>query len=124
MTKRRHLIALTTAAAGALAFAGAGLVDSSAAAPKATTVRLGEYFYRPRVVTVRVGQPVVFLNVGKIEHTVADSDAKGTIRSKLIKPRPLAHGARQRVVFRKPGAIHYLCTFHPTLMRGEIVVRR
>jgi plastocyanin len=117
---------LVTAAAGCLALIAAALLASpgGAAGTKPKVVRLGEYFYRPGTVTVRIGQPVVFVNVGKIDHTVADADAKGHVRSRLIKPHPLAHGARQEVVFRRPGTVHYLCTFHPTLMRGQIVVRR
>jgi plastocyanin len=88
------------------------------------TVRLGEYFYKPKVVTVHVGQAVRFVNVGKIEHTVADTDARGAIRSRLIKPRPLSHGQVQTVRFAKPGRVLYLCTFHPTLMKGRINVVR
>jgi plastocyanin len=88
------------------------------------TIRLGEYFFKPKVVTVHVGQAVRFVNVGKIEHTVADTDAKGTIRSRLIKPRPLSHGQVQTVRFKRAGLIRYLCTFHPTLMKGRITVVR
>ena len=88
------------------------------------TIRLGEYFFKPKVVTVHVGQAVRFVNVGKIEHTVADTDAGGAIRSRLIKPRPLAHGQVQVVRFKHGGRILYLCTFHPTLMKGRINVIR
>ena len=83
---------------------------------------MGEFFFRPRVVTVHVGQRVRFVNVGKIEHTVADTDARGNIRSKVIHPRPLAHGQAQVVKFTKPGTVRYLCTFHQTLMKGRVVV--
>lgn len=86
------------------------------------TVRLGEFFFKPKVVTVHVGQRVRFVNVGQIEHTVADTDARGAIRSGLIKPRPLGHGQAQVVRFGKPGRILYLCTFHPALMKGRIIV--
>jgi plastocyanin len=51
-------------------------------------------------------------------------DAKGGIRSKAIKPRPLAHGQSQTVRFASPGRVAYLCTFHPTLMKGTIIVVR
>jgi plastocyanin len=88
------------------------------------TIRLGEYFFKPKVVTVHVGQAVRFVNVGRIEHTVADTDARGAIRSRLIKPRPLSHGQVQTVRFKKAGRIRYLCTFHPTLMKGRITVVR
>ena len=98
---------------------------TAAAAPAAKThkVEFGEYFYRPKTITIRVGDSVSFVNVGKIEHTVADSSASGAIRSTLIKPRPLAHGASQTVTFTKTGTVHYLCTFHPSLMKGIVIVR-
>ena len=105
--------------------AGSGASSSggtAAAAP--VTVRMGEFFFRPRVVTVHVGQRVRFVNVGKIVHTVADTDARGNVRSKIIRPRPLAHGQAQVVKFTKAGTVRYLCTFHPTLMKGRIVVAR
>ena len=54
----------------------------------------------------------------------ADSTKGGAIRSQSIKPRPLAHGAVQVVRFSRPGVVYYLCTFHPTLMKGRIVVTR
>ena len=121
--------ALTVAAAftvalGLAAVGGASGSPGSTAARRSVTVRLGDFFFKPRVVTVHVGQAVRFVNVGKIEHTVADTDAKGGIRSRLIKPRPLGHGQVQIVRFTKPARISYLCTFHPTLMKGRIIVVR
>jgi len=85
---------------------------------------MGEYYFKPRVVRLKVGQSVRFVNVGKISHTVADSDRKGNIRSKLIRPRELKHGQSQTVRFTKSGTVYYLCTFHPGLMKGRIVVGR
>ena len=121
-----QLRALTSAAAVAvtlgLAVGGASGSPGSTAARPPVTIRLGEYFYKPKVVTVHVGQAVRFLNVGKIEHTVADTDAAGRIRSRLIKPRPLGHGQTQVVRFKTLGRVLYLCTFHPTLMKGRITV--
>ena len=121
MTPLRAAVTLPLLAAAVVA-AGGGV--AAARSSGVVTIRMGEYFYAPKVATVRVGQRVRFVNVGKIEHTVADSTRRGAIVSRLIKPRPLAHGATQTVVFRKPGTVYYLCTFHPTLMRGKIVVRR
>lgn len=120
------LRALGIAAVVALGLAVGGASESAGGtvARHPVTVRLGEYFYKPKVVTVHVGQAVRFVNVGKIEHTVADTNAKGAIRSRLIKPRPLAHGQVQTVRFEKPGRVLYLCTFHPTLMKGRINVVR
>ena len=120
------LRALGIAAVVALGLAVGGASESrgGTVARQPVTVRLGEYFYKPKVITVHVGQAVRFVNVGKIEHTVADTDAKGAIRSRLIKPRPLAHGQAQTVRFSHAGRILYLCTFHPTLMKGRINVVR
>jgi plastocyanin len=120
-------LALTSAAASAVAIAtaaGGGSPATARVAAKPVTVRLGEYFYRPKRITVHVGQRVRFRNVGKIEHTVADTDARHRIRSRLIHPRPLKHGAVQTVSFRRRGTVRYLCTFHPKLMRGVIRVVR
>ena len=121
------------AVAGACALAAAVLSAQALAAPSGAahgaaparvTVTFGEFFYKPARITVKVGQKVVFRNVGKIAHTVANTDAKGKILSTLIKPRNLEPGQTQVVSFAKPGTVFYLCTFHPTLMKGRIVVTR
>lgn len=116
--------ALTLLVAGVLAAAVAApaLSGGSDSTRAAVTVKMGEFFYRPKVVTVHVGQPLRFVNVGKIQHTVADTDRRWNIRSRLIKPHPLSHGDVQTVRFSHAGTVFYLCTFHPTLMRGRIVV--
>jgi plastocyanin len=114
--------AALTGQAAAASHRVAGTTGAAASAP--VVVTLGEMFYKPAVVRVKAGQKVVFRNVGKIAHTVADTDAKGEIRSQLIKPRNLDPGQSQTVSFAKAGKVAYLCTFHPTLMRGTIVVTR
>ena len=127
MRIRTRITALTVIAALAAVALASGLPEgtSTPAARAATTTKVtfGEYFYKPKKVTISVGDAVRFVNVGKIEHTVADSSKSGTIRSKVIRPRPLKHGASQTVRFRKRGTVYYLCTFHPDLMRGIVVVR-
>ncbi len=118
-------VALLLAAIAALTFAtGVSSASGHTGAKRGpVTIQFGEFFYRPSTVTVHVGQEVRFVNVGKIAHTVADTDRGWKhIRSKLIEPRPLAHGQVQTVRFSKPGLVYYLCTFHPTLMRGKIIV--
>lgn len=111
-----------------VALAGAGgthRVRAESASRPVVTIRLGEYFFRPAVVTVHVGQRVRFLNVGKIAHTVADRRKGSSVPlSKLIKPHELDPGDTQTVVFHKPGTVYYFCTFHPTLMAGRITVLR
>jgi plastocyanin len=117
-------IALALALGSVLVSGGAPAASGRTTVRPPVTIRLGEFFYKPRSVTVHVGQTVRFLNIGKIAHTVADTDARGNLHSRLIKPRPLNHGQAQLVRFAKPGIVYYLCTFHPTLMKGRIVVTR
>lgn len=123
---RSRFALMTAVAALGVTAAGCGgksaSTDAATAAPKTVTVDFGEYFYKPKALTLHAGDSARFVNVGKIDHTVADSSAAGDILSKLIKPRPLGHGESQTVKFTKKGTIHYLCTFHPTLMTGVIVV--
>lgn len=121
--------ALTTTIAGTVLAAAAlpALVQQPAPVARAAvathTVKLGEYFYRPRKLTINAGDRVRFANIGEIEHTVADSTKSGKILGKLIRPRPLRHGGSQTVTFRRRGTVRYVCTFHPGLMRGTVVVR-
>ena len=121
--RTRIVLASAAALSAAAVPAGAHQTTPVAHAAKTTTVKFGEYFYRPKKLTIRAGDRVRFVNVGKIEHTVADSTKGGTIRSRIIKPRPLAHGKSQTVKFTRRGTVYYVCSFHPSLMRGSIVVR-
>ena len=84
---------------------------------------LDDFSYAPATATVRVGQRVRFVNRGRIGHTVADVNAKGAILGKAIRPTLLETGQSQVVTFTKPGRVAYLCTLHPTLMKGTEVVR-
>jgi plastocyanin len=124
----RLVLRIGTAAAVAVPLAllaGCGGKHAAAAptAPRAVTVKLGEYFFRPAQLTVHVGERVRFVNVGKIAHTVADRrKGSATPLSRLIKPHELVPGATQTVVFHRAGTVYYFCTFHPTLMAGQISV--
>ncbi len=118
-----------------LAVVAAGCGGTSSDVPPATsqgitpteegpaTIVMGDFSYAPSTLTVQVGEKVTFVNRGKIDHTVADTDAGGEIRSTLIKPRPIAPAGEQTVVFGTPGTVDYICTYHPTLMGGRIIVR-
>lgn len=125
MKVRALICAATAAVALGTWVAASGAFSSRERATAApVTVRLGEYYFKPKLARVRVGQLVRFVNVGKIAHTVADSDRKGNVRSKLIHPHELKHGQSQTVRFTKAGTVYYLCTFHPALMKGRIVIVR
>lgn len=112
--------ALSTAV---VALVAAAAVPPSTGAVTTHTVKFGEYFYRPARIVIRRGERVRFVNIGHIAHTVADSTKAGAIRARIIKPRPLSRGQSQTVRFTRRGTVYYVCTFHPSLMRGRIVVR-
>jgi plastocyanin len=118
-------VAVPLALVALAASGGAHQARAARASRPVVTIRLGEYFFRPAVVTVHVGQRVRFLNVGKIPHTVADRRKGASVPlGKLIKPHELDRGASQTVVFHAPGTVYYFCTFHPTLMAGRVQVVR
>ena len=87
------------------------------------TIKIVDFGFKPARVVLRVGQPVRFVMAGKVDHTVADTTKNGDLLSKQIKPRLLSHGDVQTVTFKRAGTVYYLCTLHPTLMKGVIVVR-
>lgn len=115
-------VALAAAAVPAAALAGPPPAPRAHAA-RTFTVRFGEYFYRPGKLTIHAGDRVRFVNVGRIQHTVADRTRGGRVLARVIRPRPLGRGRSQTVRFTRRGTVYYLCTFHPTMMRGVIVVR-
>lgn len=127
---RRTLITGTVAVAAGLAGAASALGGQpgtrapAAKATASTTIGMGEYYYRPARVTVRAGSRVTFVNRGRIDHTVADTDRRGDIRGRVIRPRQLGRGDRQTVTLRRVGTIYYRCTLHPSLMKGVIKVVR
>lgn len=122
--RRTRFVSVLALAAATLVAAAGGSGSAASAVPAPVTIVIRDYSYTPRLVTVKVGRRVRFVNRGKIAHTVADTDRKGNVVARLIKPRELVHGASQTVVFKKPGLVRYLCTFHPSLMRGRIRVVR
>ncbi len=81
---------------------------------------------RPQVLEIwealRGSPQVTLRNDGRIEHTAADVDANGNVRSRVIKPVPLSSTQQLTITFPRPGTYHYICTFHPTLMRGTVIV--
>jgi plastocyanin len=124
MKKRIAALLGATGVLGALSAPSLGRHEAAQAhAARTITIRMGEYFYRPAAATIHAGDRIRFVNGGKIEHTVADSTRSGAVRSRVIKPRPLKHGQSQTVTFGTAGTVYYVCTFHPSLMRGRITVR-
>jgi plastocyanin len=114
----RHLLlvglgALVLSAPG-LGCGGSGhkTSGSSGSNPK---VAVADFSFSPKTVDVKVGQTVTWTNQGQTEHTIKGPG--------FFSPRALGHGEKYTHRVSKPGRFPYLCTLHPTLMRGSVVVR-
>ena len=81
-------------------------------------ITIGDYYFRPQVVTVTVGTRVIWKPVGVLFHTIVSKDSP-----------PLFEGATGgvgthafRFTFRKPGVYAYHCDYHPGAMDAWIMV--
>lgn len=81
--------------------------------PRAVTVDAGDFYFEPTPVEVRAGGKVVWENEGDTVHNV---DGPGFF-SEAINPNDKWSRA-----FERPGSYEYLCTLHPDLMDGTVVV--
>ena len=104
---------------GAMLAAMAGL--AAAAAPPAAkakpgrllVVQMSNLAYVPETLTAHVGDRVAWVNKDIFLHSATTPDF-----NVVLKP-----GASGGVRLLKPGAINYVCTFHPG-MKGQIVVTK
>ena len=90
--------------------------DATAAKPQPAThtVTMEAVAYKPEVVTMKVGDSIVWVNKDPYPHTAT---ATGSFDSKEMLPdKSFTFTATTR------GELHYVCTFHPT-MKGAIVVK-
>ncbi len=84
--------------------------------PKTHTVEIRGMEFHPAVLTVAVGDTIVWINRDIVPHTAT---AKGQTRWDTGQ---LVQGQVWRYVARRAGAARYVCTFHPT-MHGKVVIR-
>jgi plastocyanin len=103
-------------AALALTVAAVGCGSSSKKADQATTpdVSIVDFGFSPKQTTIKPGQTVTWTNDGQVDHTVK---GKG-----FFTTRALGHGQKFSHRFTSAGSFKYLCTLHPSLMAGTVVV--
>jgi len=94
----------------------AGLVVAVAAASQAaeTQVKIDNFTFNPRQVTVRAGDTVTWVNGDDIPHTV-------TSKTLVFRSHALDTDDKFSFTFTKPGTYDYFCSLHP-MMTGSIVV--
>jgi plastocyanin len=92
------------------------LLLSLGKAPTTHTVEIRGMEFHPPVLTVAVGDTIVWVNRDIVPHT-----ATAAGRSKWDTGR-LLQGQAGRSVAATPGVARYACTFHPT-MHGRLIIR-
>jgi plastocyanin len=97
----------------ALCWLVAVLPPGSASATE-MTVKIANFTFGPRTLTIPAGTTVTWVNDDDIPHVVAEKD--GAFRSKALDT-----GDTFSHVFAKAGKVEYYCALHPH-MTGEIVV--
>jgi plastocyanin len=78
-------------------------------------VKIVNFAFRPRAITIAKGTRVRWTNRGSVNHTTTSN--RGLWDSGVLAP-----GAAFGRVFRRVGTFKYHCTIHPTLMHGKIIV--
>ena len=92
-----------------------GTSASPHAATSAKGVKIINFAFQPKTITIAKGTKVTWTNGGSVNHTT-------TSNTGLWDSGALAPGAAFAHVFKKAGTFKYLCTIHPTLMHGKILV--
>jgi plastocyanin len=120
--RKQLIVALSVAvglAAAALPSTAAGpstAADSDAEASATKRVRVGDFFFRSRSITIQRGDTVRWVWVGRAPHNVDVTSGPTQFSSRTKRD-----GAYRKRLNRR-GTYRYLCTVHPTDMRGRVVV--
>jgi len=71
--------------------------------------------FTPFAITVRVGQPVVWVNNDADDHTVVSDDTFNTAGQRGTDVLLPANGGQFTLVFKHPGVFPFYCRFHSML---------
>ena len=117
---------MTAIAAVAVAVPAAG-GSSDPARAKKTTVKVGDDYFAPTKVEIKAGNEVRFrwlysnLNTHNVKLT---SDHPKRVKPKDFKSASGSIGIKFSPKFKVPGNYGFLCTFHRTMMKMDVMVRR
>ena len=87
--------------------------STGAASSGSVAVTTADFSFTPKLLTVKAGTTVTWTNRGSTTHNVK---GPGFFSQALDPGKSYSHR------FTTPGRIPYLCTLHPSLMKGTIVV--
>jgi plastocyanin len=94
----------------------------SARAPVGATVVMRNLAFAPSVVRVRAGQSVRFVNHDDVAHTVLQNVGARSGELPLFESGRIVPGRTFTWIAQVPGTYRYICTLHPSVMSGRIVV--
>jgi amicyanin len=92
----------------------AAIAGLSAARAAETEVKIDNFTFNPKQVTVKAGDTVTWVNHDDIPHTV-------TSKTLVFRSKALDSDDRFSFTFTAPGSFDYFCSLHP-MMTGTIVV--
>ncbi len=111
----KRLIILLSLALFALVGTACAANTLNAAPVQTDTVLMPKsYKFSPAVIEVKAGTTVTWRNDDNFTHDV-----------KILpdgKPQVVQPGQSVQIKFDKPGTYDYICTFHPTDMKGKVIV--
>lgn len=88
------------------------------------TVRMKDLRFRPSAVSVEVGESVRFVNNDTVAHTVLQDFGPRSGTAAAVDSERIQPGETFSFVVRRNGLIAYVCTLHPTVMTGQILVEK
>lgn len=85
-------------------------------APRTHTVEIRGMEFHPAVLSVAVGDTIVWINHDIVPHTATATEKPKWDTGQLVQ------GQMGRYIARDPGMARYGCTLHPT-MHGKLIIR-
>lgn len=90
---------------------------------RGATVGMRRLRFVPERVTVREGEAVVWVNRDGVVHNVVEDVGPRSGIDPDFASENILPGGRFSYVTRSARTIDYVCTLHPTVMKGRIMVR-
>lgn len=98
------------------------LITPNGARRGGVRVRMQDLRFVPASVSAVRGRPVRFVNVDDVAHTVFEDLGATSGKAGAIDSRRIAPGETFTFTPRRAGVVAFVCTLHPTVMHGRILV--